>query len=77
MSSRFGPNAGTLCWQCKHAVPKYDKKGRCIQGCDWSVYRCKVPGWVADEEILSIGTRGKPKEVVSFNVRECPKFERG
>ena len=73
MSSRFGPNAGTLCWQCKHAVPKYDKKGRCIQGCDWSVHKRPVFGWKATQEIMVF----KGKRTESYDVRECPEFERG
>ena len=68
----------TLCWRCKHAVPATDKRtGRQTAGCEWSLYRCKVPGWVAKEDIVTMGSSRSPKAVTSFEVQECPKFERG
>lgn len=68
----------TLCWKCRHAVPKRSRRtGRYIQGCDWSIYRCRVPGWKAKEDIIIMGSSRSPKTVTSFEVQECPKFERG
>ncbi|MBQ6675713.1 MAG: hypothetical protein IJM75_06225 [Ruminococcus sp.] len=64
----------TLCWGCKHAVPATDKRtGRQTAGCEWSLYRCKVPGWVARETIQIVSG----KRLTSFEVLSCPRFERG
>lgn len=73
MSDKIMPHTGTLCWHCKHAVPKYDKKGRCIQGCNWSLYKRPVIGWNASKEYITF----KGKRTPSYDVRECPQFERG
>lgn len=71
------PTRPTLCWICRHAVPKTrsgHNDGDYIQGCDWSIWRCKVPGWTAIEGTIPMG---RNRDVPSFTVIECPKFERG
>lgn len=36
----------TLCWNCKHAVPKINREtGGYITGCDWSIRRKPILGW--------------------------------
>ena len=53
----------SLCWCCKHSVDG---------GCEWSALNRPVPGWVAEKDICDATTR-----LTSYNVKDCPKFERG
>lgn len=65
----------TLCWTCKHAVPKFDyRTGEYVTGCDWSIYRQKVPGWTAEEGTVPFH---QGKVLPSFTVIKCSKYERG
>lgn len=71
----------TLCWECANAVPKTvgaRRGGRVLRGCEWSVYGQRVPGWVAVEHQVKMGTiSGVQQYVTSYEVLECPKFRRG
>ena len=71
-SDNPGKDGSTICWGCANAVPHFDeKRRRYTRGCEWSIYGQKVPGWEAIESPHTsyLGP--------SFNVRKCPKFERG
>lgn len=73
-----GNASKTICWLCANAVPRKDRSGRYIRGCHWSIYKQKVDGWVADEYTMKIkDPRKNVREVVSFEVHECPEFVRG
>ena len=63
----------TLCWQCKHAVPKI-YKNRYVKGCEWSIKRLPVIGWDAETKILRVTATD---DCISYNVKSCPKFEKG
>lgn len=64
----------TLCWCCKHAVPKTDSKGRCTAGCSWSRFHVPVKGWKCAAVVTyQWGNR----RVIAYRVIECPMFERG
>ena len=65
--------SGTKCWGCKHSVPATDRRGRQTAGCEWSLYKCPVPGWSARQSV----TIYKGKRTESYEVYECPRFERG
>lgn len=53
----------SLCWCCKHSIDN---------GCEWSAFNKPVPGWVAQYNVCDATTKSW-----SYNVRTCPKFERG
>lgn len=61
----------SLCWCCKHAVP--DAEGE--RGCSWSVRHKPVKGWKIAESAKY--KAGDGREIASYKVSECPKFERG
>lgn len=68
----------SLCWSCKHAVPKL-VDGVYIKGCEWSIDGQPVPGWTAEKykrnlERYTIKYRGLG---YSYHVIKCPKFEKG
>ena len=63
----------SLCWKCKHAVPKL-QNGRYVKGCEWSIMRLPVLGWEAKARILKVA-HGMDR--FSYDVKSCPKFERG
>lgn len=68
----------TLCWICRHAVPKtiIDKRTnevKYIRGCPWSICAQPVKGWDAEECMLPTNRR----KVRSFWVKKCPLFEKG
>lgn len=51
--------ATTLCWYCKHAVPKSDKlTGEQITGCSWSMDRQPVAGWKTRGHRVYEGQKG-------------------
>lgn len=66
----------SLCWECKNAVPNFDK----LQGCSWSIFFVPVKGWDA---IPTIVNNGYDKYHVlmpptrSYHVNSCPYFEKG
>lgn len=69
----------SLCWGCRHAVPKTvndERTGepRYIRGCPWSIYKQPVPGWDAERGYIR-GAKGQ--RVVCYYVNHCPLFERG
>lgn len=69
MSGRLGKNhSPTICWKCKHAVPVDGN------GCNWSINFLPVPNWKAEKHVR-IEKGGH--EVISYCVKECPKFEKG
>ena len=68
---------GTLCWKCKHAVPRKTKAGRYICGCSWSMYKRPVKGWTAKEGTIIIKNREECREVSSYEVIRCPEYEHG
>lgn len=61
----------SLCWCCKHSIPSTKVANK---GCEWSMYRQKVPGWTAEKVKLSDQAGYK---TISYVVKRCPKFERG
>lgn len=61
----------SLCWCCKHAVP--DAEGE--RGCSWSISHKPVKGWKIAENAKYKTADGR--EIPSYKVSECPKFERG
>lgn len=61
----------SLCWCCKHSIPSTKVPNK---GCEWSMYRQKVPGWDAEKVKLSDQDGYK---TISYVVKRCPKFERG
>lgn len=61
----------SLCWCCKHAVP--DAEGK--RGCSWSIRHEPVKGWKIVESAKY--KAGDGREITSYKVSECPKFERG
>lgn len=63
--------AGSLCWQCKHAVPN-PRKGN---GCEWSIDFRPVPGWEATKKEYRVPGYSEP--IVSYFVRSCPEFAEG
>lgn len=75
------PQSRTLCWECENAVPKTEgarRGGRVLRGCEWSVYGQRVPGWIAKEYQMKMGTKGGVEQfVTSFEVLGCPKFKEG
>lgn len=52
---------GTLCWECRHAVPSRNR------GCLWSSVSEPVPGWMAIPTVIN--------GCCSFRVLKCPNFE--
>lgn len=67
--------ATTLCWYCKHAVPKSDKlTGEQITGCSWSMDRQPVAGWKTRGHRVYEGQKGT---LHSYTVTERPEFEEG
>lgn len=60
---------GSLCWQCKHAVPSLVKK----TGCSWSISFKPIPGWDA-KEVFSV--RDGEKVPCGYMVKSCPQFEK-
>ena len=60
----------TLCWTCKHSVPK-GEKGKWVRGCSWAIRRVPVIGWNAVRND-KVGC-SKP----SYLVRQCPLYEKG
>ena len=75
------PPSRTLCWECANAVPKTEgavRGGKVLRGCAWSLYGCKVDGWVAKEYRIKMGTlRGVEQYVTSYEVLDCPEFVKG
>lgn len=76
----YRKNKETICWFCKHSVPKLAKDkygdyitGKYVAGCEWSIYKQKVPFWEAESATMIIDN----KKIQSFIVAKCPKFERG
>lgn len=68
--------ATTLCWYCKHAVPKSDKlTGEQITGCSWSTDRQPVVGWKTHQHRMYKAQKGGI--IHSYTVVECPEFEEG
>lgn len=61
----------SLCWCCKHSIPSTKVPNK---GCEWSMYRQRVPGWDAEKVKLSDQDGYK---TISYVVKRCPKFERG
>ena len=61
----------SICWHCKNAVPHIVKGIE--KGCEWSLYKQKVPGWTAKEYTMKFGS----KELPSFVVLKCPKYAKG
>ena len=60
-------NKNTLCWRCQNAL------GRC----PWSESFKPVPGWKAEATIVkSYCDKGRFVYQKSFNVIECPMFEK-
>ncbi|MBR1749995.1 MAG: hypothetical protein IJ740_18865 [Ruminococcus sp.] len=59
----------TLCWRCRNAVPKPDDKGGFLYGCEWSISRRPVEGWIAKKGVVKAYT-----ELRSYLVIRCPKF---
>lgn len=52
--------------------------GRVLRGCEWSIYGQRVPGWIAKEYQMKMGTKGGVEQfVTSFEVLGCPKFREG
>jgi len=79
MARRGRKEIESLCWDCKHAVPNFEK----LQGCSWSAFFIPVKGWDAIPTIINngyVGTNDKqillPK-VKSYCVLHCPNFEKG
>ena len=56
----------SLCWSCQHAVP--DLNGH---GCEWSKRFDPVPGWDAEETVLTTSYKQGTK---SYHVYGCPKY---
>lgn len=56
---------GTLCWDCKHAVPS------ATTGCSWSRSFRPVPGWTASQ------TEPNSDRAASYFVERCPEFVKG
>lgn len=71
-------HSSTPCWSCVHSVPRKNDSGEYVTGCDWSLYKCKVPGWTAKEHriVFKVNHKGY-KDYVSFDVIKCPKFKEG
>ena len=66
-------DATTLCWYCKHAVPKWDKlTGEQITGCSWSIDRQPVVGWKTHQHRIYKVQKGGTLH--SYTVTECPRF---
>ena len=66
----------TICWYCKHAVPKWDKlTGEQITGCSWSIDRQPVDGWKTHQHRIYKAQKGGM--IHSYTVVECPEFEEG
>ena len=59
---QYPPQRETLCWDCRHACKE----------CEWSTSFEPVPGWNAEETIISENDR----ETRSYHVIACPKYER-
>ena len=62
--------SGSKCWQCRHSVPAIDKRGRQTAGCEWSLYKCQVPGWkarVVRAKAIDTKWRGKAGQIDSGN----------
>ncbi len=57
----------TLCWDCSKATG--------LGNCPWANHLIPVEGWEAIP--TKINTNTLAVEVVSYNVRKCPLFERG
>lgn len=76
MSRRGRKTVDTLCWNCKHAVPNFEK----LQGCSWSAFFVPVKGWNAKPTIIKNGFYLDHQELPdtkSYCVYECPNFEEG
>lgn len=58
----------TICWKCQNAVPRVEG-GVYVKGCRWSIKHKPVEGWTAEERTL--------EDLVTYNVRSCPKFIKG
>ena len=56
----------TLCWTCKKACGGHD--------CPWAAELKPVKGWAAEKTLRSYANGEKVK---SFQVVECPLYERG
>lgn len=61
------------CWCCANAVPRVDRETGHEYGCEWSLYFQPVPGWTAEKRVIPM----EGKSLLSYNVCDCPKFERG
>lgn len=61
---------GSLCWDCKNAVPSGE------HGCSWSESFEPVPGWDAHRKDVMIGAK-KEGTTESYFVYQCPEFEKG
>lgn len=65
----------TLCWNCKHAVPKINREtGGYITGCDWSIRRKPILGWETCCHRTYAGTNGI---LETYTVTFCLKFKEG
>ena len=60
----------TLCWSCKHAVPKM-VDCKYVKGCSWSIEQKPVKGWAAEPHHIATD------DVYSYYVQACPQFEKG
>lgn len=57
-----------LCYFCKKATG----------GCSWSRFFKPVEGWTAKPTVIHHGIyNGKPRNMDSFAISECPEFEEG
>lgn len=61
---------GSLCWDCKNAVPHGE------HGCSWSESFDPVPGWDARRKDVMIRAK-KEGTTESYFVYQCLEFEKG
>lgn len=61
-------NKYTICWGCKRAVPDPST------GCSWSRHFCPVPGWTAEERLITSVSKGERIQIKSYCVTDCPRF---
>lgn len=64
------PNMQTLCWRCRHAVPRIEN-GRYVRGCSWSIQLKPVDGWTATPVKKHENTC---QEMRTWRVLACPNF---
>lgn len=76
MGRRGRKSLDTICWECKNAVPNFEK----LQGCSWSAFGIPVKGWNAKKTVIKNGyylDHINLPDTQSYCVFECPNFERG